>query len=160
MAAGSVHRIVGLLKQGTGDARLSVAARPSLTTAPTIFEMRALSGAEISTYEQAYDLAGDENYPALHVQGQIGLQYVTAPGFVKMSGTDPGNRQLGNYVQFEDVIPAADGSIVLTVTLETLTPGLNYDPPINAIQLVRQIPQITRPPIPIERATAGIRIIW
>jgi hypothetical protein len=98
-----------------------------------------------ATYEQAFDLDGAVTYPTFHVQGQTGLDYNRDPRLVRMSSTDPDNRDLGNYVQFENVSPFTDGSLALTVYPESPTPGNGLIPAINAIQLVRVNPITARP---------------
>ena len=98
-----------------------------------------------ATYEQAVDLDGAVTYPTLHVQGQTGLDYNRDPGLVRMSSTDPDNRDLGNYVQFDNVSPFTDGSLGLLVFSESLSPGNGLIPALNAIQLVRVNPITARP---------------
>ncbi len=92
-----------------------------------------------STYEEAVDLTGAAVYPTLHVRAQDSSQYIVAPGFVRMSSTDPNARQLGNYVQYDNVSPATDGSLTIVVTPESTNNGINYFPPLNAIQLVKSV---------------------
>jgi hypothetical protein len=98
-----------------------------------------------ATYEQAFELDGAAVYPAFHVQGQTGLDYNRSPGLVRMSSTDPNNRDLGNYVQFDNVSPATDGSMGLLVFSESPNPGNGLIPAVNAIQLVKVNPITARP---------------
>jgi hypothetical protein len=62
-----------------------------------------------------------------------------------MSSTDPNNRDLGNYVQWDNVSPAPDGSLGLLVFAESLSPGNLLTPAVNAIQLVKVNPITARP---------------
>jgi hypothetical protein len=93
----------------------------------------------LSSYEQDYSLVGMETYPTFTVRAQHGRQYSDNPGFHRMTSTDPNDRgNPGNYVRFENVSPATDGSLTLTVTPQPENVGnINYFPPISALQLVR-----------------------
>jgi hypothetical protein len=62
-----------------------------------------------------------------------------------MSSTDPTNRDLGNYVQWDNVSPAPDGSMGLLVFTESPSPGNGLIPAVNAIQLVKVNPITARP---------------
>jgi hypothetical protein len=74
-----------------------------------------------TTYEQQVDLTGAAVYPSLHVQAQDASQYIASPGYVRMSSTDPNARDHGNYVQFDNVSPAADGTLTILITPSRLT---------------------------------------
>jgi hypothetical protein len=101
----------------------------------------------LSTYEQDYSLVGMQTYPTFTVRAQHGRQYSDNPGFQRMTSTDPNNRgNPGNYVRFENISPAANGSLTLTVTPQPQSVGnINYFPPVNAIQLVRFDPTVEPP---------------
>jgi hypothetical protein len=86
-----------------------------------------------ATYEEAFDLTGAAVYPTLHVRGQDANQYLASPSYIRMSSTDPNARDLGNYVQFDNVRPAADGTLVLVVTPESTNLGSVLLPPVNAL---------------------------
>src|SRR5205823_2751655 len=91
-----------------------------------------------STYEEDFSLVGAQTYPTLTVRGQTSTEFIANPTLVRMSSTDPANRDHGNYVMFENVSPAADGTFLLTVTPQSTTVGnAVYFPPLNAIQLAK-----------------------
>lgn len=93
-----------------------------------------------ATYEQDVDVAGGGSYPTLHVQAQDANQYGTSPGFRRMTSTDPDHRgPVGNYVQFDQVTPAADSSIAFSLTPQSTNTGSGYLPPLNAFQLVKTV---------------------
>jgi hypothetical protein len=96
-------------------------------------------------YDQAYELVGSATYPVFRVRAQTFGQYRAAPGYRRMSSTDPGNRDSGNYVMFEGVSPDANGIFTLNMTPEPpATPGVgDAMPAVNAIQLVRLLPALT-----------------
>jgi hypothetical protein len=93
-----------------------------------------------STYEESFSLVGQITYPTLHVRAQDAGQYLATPAYKRMSSTDPNNRDLGNYVQFDNVSPAADGTLVLVITPESNSPA-----PVSAVQLVTVQPPPIRP---------------
>lgn len=112
-----------------------------------------------STYEEDFDLVGAETYPKLTVRGQTSTEFIANPTLVRMSSTNPEARDRGNYVLFDNVRPAADGSLLLTVTPMSTTVGNTaYFPPLNAIQLVRIA--ATRPSLGIQTAGGGLTISW
>ena len=91
-----------------------------------------------STYEEDFDLVGASTYPKLTVRAQASTDFITDPTLVRMISTDPANRDRGNYVMFENVSPAIDGTLVLTVTPQSTNVGnVVYFPPLNALQVVR-----------------------
>jgi hypothetical protein len=98
-----------------------------------------------ATYEEQIELAGVTSYPTLHVRAQDANQYQAAPTFVRMVSTDPNNRDLGNYVEYDNISPAADGSLTITMTPESTYTGSNYLPPLNGLQLFR-ILAVAAPP--------------
>jgi hypothetical protein len=98
-----------------------------------------------ATYEQAYSATGAATSPTLRVKAQTGLEYIQSPGLKRMASTNPNQRDHGNYVQIENVSPDASGAITVSVTPESLTPGNNHLPAVNAIQLVRVVAVTARP---------------
>jgi len=108
-----------------------------------------------ATYEEAFDLTAAAVYPTLHVRGQDANQYLASPNYIRMSSTDPNARDLGNYVQFDNVSTAADGTLVLVVTPESTNLGSVLLPPINALQLVTVQPVITPPSLGINYNATG-----
>jgi hypothetical protein len=91
-----------------------------------------------TTYEEAFALTGQIIYPTFHVRAQDAGQYLATPAYKRMSSTDPAHRDLGNYVQFDNVSPDVNGTLVLVITPETNSPA-----PACAVQLVTVQP----PPI-------------
>jgi hypothetical protein len=71
-------------------------------------------------------------------------QYNPTPVWVRGTSPDPNIRTLANYVRFDRVVPAADG----TVRLEwaTATTGFDRGVAINAVQLLLNPPYLGEPP--------------
>jgi hypothetical protein len=115
-----------------------------------------------ATYEEAFDLKGTAAYPTLHVRAQDANQYLAASAYTRMSSTDPNARDLGNYVEFDNVAPAVDGSLVLVVTPESTSPGAALLPPVNALQLVAVQPPPAPPPLSVQYNAAAntVTIGW
>jgi hypothetical protein len=114
-----------------------------------------------STYEGDYALTGASSYPTQTVRGQTATEFIANPTYVRMNSTDPANRARGNYVMFENVSPAADGTLTLTVTPQSPNVGnTGYFPPVNALQLVR-INQVTvQPTLAVQRQGNALTISW
>lgn len=107
-----------------------------------------------ATYEQQVDLTGATSYTTYHVQAEDANQYAASPGFVRMTGTDPNNRgAVGNYVEYDNVSPAADASLAITLTPESTFTGSNYLPPLNGFQLVKIVP--VPPPLVLGQPQLG-----
>jgi uncharacterized protein YjdB len=106
-------------------------------------------------YDQAYQLIGHATYPVFHVRAQAAGQYRAAPGYRRMSSTDPNARDSGNYVMFENVSPDDFGNLMLNMTPEPpATPGVgDAMPAVNAMQLVRLVPPL--PVLRVIRAGSG-----
>ena len=100
-----------------------------------------------ANYFQAYGVTGASSYPTYHGKAESGINYVSNPAFRRMTTTTTNAPSSGNYVQFDGVSPAGDGSLVVSVTWEPQDASLNNgrNPAVNAIQLVRVNP-ITTPP--------------
>jgi hypothetical protein len=114
-----------------------------------------------ATYEESISLAGGGTYPTYRLVAQHAGQYLAAPGFIRCTSTNENARQLGNYVQFDNVSPALDGSLILTITPETTNTGIVALPPLNAMQLVKVAPVTTRPLLSISTPAAGkITLSW
>jgi hypothetical protein len=114
-----------------------------------------------SAYEEDFTLVGAQTYPTLTVRGQTSTEFIADPTLVRMSSTDPANRDHGNYVMFENVSPAADGTLLLTVTPQSTTIGnAAYFPPLNALQLVKTSAVTLPPSLALARQGAGFTISW
>jgi len=115
-----------------------------------------------ATYQQDYDLLGKQAYPTFRVQAQDANQYGASPGFQRMTSTDAANRgPVGNYVQFDNISPAADGSLTITLTSQTTNIGSGYLPVLNAIQLAKTVPLpaplvMTQPTL----GASGMNLAW
>jgi len=108
-------------------------------------------------YFQAYGATGAGSYPTYHGHAETGINYINSPAFRRMTTTTTNAPARGNYVQFDDVSPAGDGSLVASVTWEPQDPTINNgrSPAINAIQLVRVYPNLT-----ISKSGGNITIVW
>ena len=96
-----------------------------------------------ATYEEDFDLstsAGNATFATVNGRAQTGADYNAHPSFVRMLSHDPGNRDSGNYVQFDGVDIAAGDAVYLTVTPQSLT--ATEIPAVNAIQLVQVLPRL------------------
>ena len=112
-----------------------------------------------STYEEDFDLVGATTYPKLTVRAQASTDFITDPRLVRMTSTDPANRDRGNYVRYENVSPAPDGTLVLTVTPQSTNVGnVVYFPPLNALQLVRLGSVL--PSLSLQKQGANLTISW
>ena len=122
----------------------------------------SVGGDLTASYEEAFTLTGQTSYPTLRVRGQDSSQYVAAPAYTRMSSTDPGARDLGNYVEFENVTPAADGTLVLLVNPEAINAGAGFLPPISALQLATNAPGLlpTSLSASYDAATHNLTVAW
>jgi hypothetical protein len=112
-----------------------------------------------STYEEDFSLIGASTYPTLTVRGQSSLEFIADPTLVRMSSTNPTSRDHGNYVMFENVSPAVDGTLLLTVTPQSTNVGnAVYFPPLNAMQLVKAIP--LPPSLSFGKQGVSLTIAW
>jgi hypothetical protein len=111
-----------------------------------------------ATYEESIGLTGQQAYPTFHVRAQDASLYGAAPDYVRMASIDPGARDVGNYVQFDNVRPAVDGTLLLTVTPESGNVGSGFLPPLNALQLVavQPVPQTAS----YDGTTHTVNIAW
>jgi hypothetical protein len=108
-------------------------------------------------YEQAFSVTGAGSYPTYHVRAETGLIYNSNPGFRRMTSTNPAARETGNYIQFDNVQPTQNGSLVIQATWESEADGNGHQPAVNAIQLVRVLPVSARPSLSIA-AGAGVNL--
>jgi hypothetical protein len=88
------------------------------------------------------------------------LDYNANPGLRRMSSTNPNSRDTGNYILFENVSPAADGSFVLSMTWVSTNVGNTHQPAINGIQLVKVGTVTARPTLSAARAGSTLTISW
>jgi hypothetical protein len=78
-----------------------------------------------------------------------------------MSSTNPANRDHGNYVKFDNISPALDGTLLLTITSQSTNIGnIAYFPPLNALQLVKGATVVGSPAITVARQGSGLTISW
>ena len=114
-----------------------------------------------STYEEDFSLVGATTYPTLTVRGQSSLEFIANPTLVRMSSTNPATRDHGNYVMFENVSPAADNTLLLTVNPQSTNVGnASYFPPVNALQLVKVVAVAAPPSLTIGGQGANRTISW
>lgn len=115
-----------------------------------------------ANYFQAYGVTGAGSYPTYHGRAETGINYLGNPAYRRMTTTTTTSPGGGNYVQFDNVSPAADGSLVVSVTWEPPDPGINngHQPAINAIQLVRVTASVTLPNLTITRSGANVTVAW
>ena len=114
-----------------------------------------------STYEEDFSLAGAAAYPTFTVRGESSLEFIADPALVRMSSTNAANRDHGNYVMFENVSPAVDGTLLLTVNPQSTNVGnASYFPPLNALQLVKVVAVATAPSLTIGGQGANRTISW
>jgi hypothetical protein len=113
-------------------------------------------------YDQAFSIStGGGTYPTYRIRAQDGLQYVADRRFIRMSSTDPNNRDHGNYVFFENISPDLSDTLVLDLVPEPpATPGVtDAMPALNALQLVRLTPPL--PALAISRNLDGsVTVSW
>lgn len=113
-----------------------------------------------ASYEEAFSVTGGGTYPTYHVKAETGLEFNTTPVFRRMSSTSAASPAVGNYVQFDNVSPASDGSLTLSATWESLNIGNGHQPAINGIQLVKVVPVTVRPTVAGAKTSTGATITW
>jgi hypothetical protein len=111
-------------------------------------------------YQQDMSLTGAGTYPTYQVKAETGLDYNASPAFRRMTSTSAANRSVGNYVQFDNVSPATDGSLVLSTTWVSPNIGNTHQPAVNAIQLVRVGTVVARPTISTTKQGNTLTINW
>ncbi|HMO65567.1 MAG TPA: Ig-like domain-containing protein, partial [Verrucomicrobiota bacterium] len=95
-------------------------------------------------YEQDWSITAGSVHLPITGRAEIGLDWTGNPAFRRITSTDPNARQTGNYVRFDNVSPAPDGSIMVDVTWVG-EGGNTHQPAINAVQLVRVV-EVATPP--------------
>jgi hypothetical protein len=114
-----------------------------------------------ASYEEDISLTGGGNYPTYMVKAETGLEFNASPLFRRMSSTSANARAVGNYVQFDNVTPAADGSLVISTTWASTNVGNTHQPAVNAIQLVKVgAPVATRPTIAFTKQANTLTLTW
>ncbi len=114
-----------------------------------------------ASYEEDITLTGGGNYPTYFVKAETGLEFNASPVFRRMASTSAAARASGNYVQFDNVTPASDGSLVLSTTWTSTNVGNTHQPAINAIQLVKVgAPVNVRPTITAARQGNALNLSW
>jgi hypothetical protein len=112
----------------------------------------------VTPYDQNYSITGAGSYPTYHGRAQTGPAYLQNPTFKRMSSTNPNAGDSGNFVQFENVSPSANGSF--TITVAATSSGNVHAPAVNAIQLVRASVALA-PNLTFARTAAGaLTISW
>lgn len=112
-----------------------------------------------ATYEQRIELIGGGGYPAFTVRAEHAADYNRLPGqFRRMASQNPDARDEGNYVMFENVSPDETGSLALSVINESTFTGVNVNPALSAIQLVRVA--AAAPALEVQRNGATVRVSW
>ena len=94
------------------------------------------------------------------MRGQDANQYQAASKFIRMASTDPNNRDLGNYVEFDNISPAADGTLTILITPQTTNTGSGYVPPLNAIQLFTIVPVVVPPVLTVATGGGSVTLSW
>lgn len=102
-------------------------------------------------YQEDISLTGLMDYPTYTVRGQQGQTF--ADQLIRASSVDPLARDLGNYVLYEAISPAADGSL----TLGAIGQPNNA---INGLQLVKVLPVTVLPTITSARNADSVIISW
>jgi hypothetical protein len=114
-----------------------------------------------AAYEQDMSLTGATTPPTLKVNAENGLNYNASPVFRRMTSTDANARGSGNYVQFDSVKPAADGSFAISTTWVSTAAGNTHQPAINGIQLVKVGAAPAAPPsLGVAKSANGLTISW
>jgi hypothetical protein len=102
-----------------------------------------LVGVPLQFQDADYTVVG-QNSRTVYVRVMNADEYNAAPGFYRGVSTSPASRDLASLVRFDNVRPAADGTIRLEWLLKT--GGYDRGVPVNAIQLVLNAPAAGAPP--------------
>jgi hypothetical protein len=100
-------------------------------------------GVPLQFQDQDYIITGQTSQSVYTTQMNAD-QYNPNPTWVRGTSPDPSVRTLANYVRFQNVQPAADGTIRLNWS--TPTAGFDRGVAINAVQLLINPPAIAEPP--------------
>lgn len=112
-------------------------------------------------YQQDMTITGAGNYPTYYVKAETGLDYNANPSFRRMASTSAGSRASGNYVLFENVSPATDGSLAVSTTWVSPNIGNTHQPAINGIQLVKVGAVVAqRPSISTAKQGSSLTLSW
>ena len=112
-------------------------------------------------YQQDVSLTGSGNYPTYFVKAETGLEFNASPNFRRMASTAAANRAVGNYVQFDNVSPAVDGSLVLSTTWVSPNVGNTHQPAVNGIQLIKVGPAVNvRPTLTTSKQGNILTVTW
>ncbi len=112
-----------------------------------------------ANYQESFTLQGTGSYPTYHGLGETGLDFSQGPGYRRITNTDASVHPRGNYVQFDNVRPAADGTLTLIVQYEATTGG-SYNPAINAVQLIQVLPVTAKPRLSFTGAASALTLAW
>jgi len=111
-------------------------------------------------YEEQFNLEADRVYGPIHGTAEVGLDYNANGAFRRITSTTPETRQVGNYVQFDNVSPGPGGSLVVSVAWESTAAGNSHQPAVNGIQLVKVVPVTVRPTLSGVLQGANLVITW
>jgi hypothetical protein len=100
-------------------------------------------GIPLQFQDQDYTIVG-QTTRSIYTRQMNADQYNPNPIFVRGNSGDPALRTLANYVRFQQIQPAADGTIALN--WRTDTTGFDRGVAVNAIQLLLNAPDIAEPP--------------
>jgi hypothetical protein len=100
-------------------------------------------GVPLQFQDQDYTITGLTSQ-SIYTTAMNADQYNPNPTWVRGTSPDPGIRTLANYVRFQNVQPAADGTI--TLNWSTATTGFDRGVAVNAVQLLIDPPAIAEPP--------------
>ena len=114
-----------------------------------------------ASYEEDITLIGSTTQPTYTVKAESGLEFNANPVFRRMTSTSAANRDVGNYVQFDNVAAAPDGSFTVTVLWTSTAVGNTHQPAVNGIQLVRiDSTVVVRPTITTTRDGNTLTLAW
>lgn len=111
-------------------------------------------------YLEIVDLLGAASYATHRVKAETGLEFNASPAFRRMASTDPNQRAIGNYVQYDNVRPAADGSLTLSIAWESEQVGNSHQPALNGIQLVKVGTVTVRPTLGLSAQGGALTLTW
>jgi hypothetical protein len=100
-------------------------------------------GIPLQFQDQDYTVTGAASQSVYTTQMNAD-QYNPNPTWVRGTSPDPSVRTLANYVRFQNVQPAANGTI--TLNWSTATTGFDRGVALNAVQLLINPPAIAEPP--------------
>ncbi|HTI73322.1 MAG TPA: hypothetical protein VMF06_25340, partial [Candidatus Limnocylindria bacterium] len=116
-------------------------------------------------YDQTANLVGAQAYPPIAYTAQHAGQYNGA--YVRAVAGTGETRALGNYVEFEGIGPAVDGTLTLSITSEatdllgTGAPGLTVAPALNGFELIKIVPVVKPPKLGVPTTDAGgVSFAW